>query len=77
MRSYVFSVKVEPDAEAWRAWVPELEASGAATWGKTRQEALANIEEVLHMVLADLLEAGRALPAGVTVTDEPVVAVTL
>jgi predicted RNase H-like HicB family nuclease len=77
MKSYVFTVKVEPDAEAWRAYVPELESKGAATWGKTRQEALANMREVLQMVLEDLLEEGEALPAGVTVTDEAVVAVTL
>jgi predicted RNase H-like HicB family nuclease len=77
MKSYVFTVKVEPDANAWRAYVPELEAKGAATWGKTRQEALSNMHEVLQMVLEDLLEEGEALPAGVTVTDEPVVAVTL
>lgn len=77
MKSYVFTVKVEPDADAWRAYVPELEAKGAATWGKTRQEALNNMQEVLQMVLEDLLEEGAALPAGVTVTDEPVVAVTL
>ncbi len=77
MRSYVFTVKVVADAEAWRAYVPELEAKGAATWGKTRQEALRNMHEVLEMVLADLLEAGAVLPAGVTVVDEPVVAVTL
>jgi predicted RNase H-like HicB family nuclease len=77
MKSYVFHVRIEPDAEAWRAWVPELEAKGAATWGKTREEALANIEEVLHLVIEDLLEQGGVLPAGVTVMDEPVVAVTL
>ncbi|MCK6553932.1 type II toxin-antitoxin system HicB family antitoxin [Candidatus Binatia bacterium] len=77
MKSYVFAVKVEPDADAWRAYVPALEAKGAATWGQTRQEAIQNMHEVLEMVLEDLLEAGEALPVGVTVTDEPVVAVTL
>jgi len=70
-------VKVVPDADAWRAYVPDLEAKGAATWGATRQEALQHMHEVLEMVLEDLLEAGEALPAGVTVVDEPVVAVTL
>jgi predicted RNase H-like HicB family nuclease len=77
MKSYVFTVKIEPDADAWRAYVPELEARGAATWGQTRQEALQHMHEVLEMVLEDLLEAGEALPVGVTVVDEPVVAVTL
>jgi predicted RNase H-like HicB family nuclease len=77
MKSYVFSVKVEPDADAWRAYVPELESKGAATWGETREEALKNMHQVLQMVLEDLLEEGAALPAGVTVVDEAVVAVTL
>lgn len=77
MKSYVFSVKLEPDADAWRAYVPALESKGAATWGETREEALKNMHEVLQMVLEDLLEEGVALPAGVTVMDEAVVAVTL
>jgi predicted RNase H-like HicB family nuclease len=77
MKSYVFHVRIEPDADKWRAYVPDLEAKGAATWGETREEALKNIEEVLHLVLEDLLEQGEALPAGVTVMDEAVVAVTL
>ena len=77
MKSYVFPVKLEPDEDAWRAYVPALESKGAATWGETREEALKNMREVLQMVLEDLLEEGAALPAGVTVVDEAVVAVTL
>lgn len=77
MKSYVFPVVVEPDADAWRAYVPALEARGAATWGKTKDEALRNIEEVAQMVLESLLEDGEALPADVKVLDEPVVAVTI
>jgi len=39
MKSYVFKVVVEPDADKWYACVPELESKGAATWG-TRAKRL-------------------------------------
>ena len=77
MKSYVFSVVIERDEDAWRAYVPELEAKGAATWGRTQDEALKNIQEVAQMVIEELLEDGEPLPPGVTVSDRPVVAVTV
>ena len=77
MKSYVFPVVVEPDGDVWRAYVPELEAKGAATWGHTREEALENIKEVAQMVIEELLEDGEPLPPSVTVSDGPVVAVTV
>lgn len=77
MRSYVFKVLVEPDADKWYARVPELEGAGAATWGHTREEAFRNIEEVARMVIEDILEAGEQLPEGVMVSEEPLVAVTV
>jgi predicted RNase H-like HicB family nuclease len=77
MKSYVFPVVVEPDEDVWRAYVPELESKGAATWGHTKEEALKNIQEVAQMVIEVLLEDGEPLPQGVTVSDRPVVAVTL
>jgi predicted RNase H-like HicB family nuclease len=77
VKSYVFPVVVKPDEDVWRAYVPDLEARGAATWGHTREEALRNIQEVTQMVIEELLEDGEALPACVTVSDQPVVAVTV
>lgn len=77
MKSYVFPVVVEPDEDVWRAYVPELEAKGAATWGNTRDEALKNIQEVAQMVIEELLEDREPLPPNVTVSDQPVVAVTV
>ncbi len=77
MKSYLFRVVVEKDEDVWRAYVPELESRGAATWGHTRDEALRNIEEVLQMVVEDLLQEGEALPQSVTVADEPMVAVNV
>jgi len=77
MKSYVFRVVLEPDEDAWRAYIPELEAKGAATWGNTREEALRNIREVAQMVIEALLEDQEPLPPAVTVVDQPVVAVTV
>jgi len=57
--------------------VPELESRGAATWGHTKEEALKNIQEVAQMVIEALLEDGESLPASVTASDRPVVAVTV
>ena len=72
MKSYVFPVVLEPDDGRWRAFVPELESKGAATWGHTREEALRNIQEVIQMVVESLLEDGEPLPTSATVSDEPV-----
>ncbi len=77
MKSYVFRVVVEPDEDKWHARVPELESKGAATWGKTREEALKNIQEVARMVIEDMLEDGEPIPEGVMVYDEPLVSVTV
>ena len=77
MKSYVFKVLVEPDADKWYARVPELESEGAATWGHTREEAFRNIQEVARIVIEDMLEDGEQLPEGVIVSEEPLVAVTV
>ena len=77
MNSYVFPVVIEHDEDVWRAYVPELESKGAATWGHTREEALKNIQEVAQMVIEELLEDGEPLPRSVTVSDRPVVAITV
>jgi predicted RNase H-like HicB family nuclease len=77
MKSYVFPVVIEPDEDVWRAYAPELESSGVATWGHTEEEALKNIQEVAQMVIEALLEDGESLPASVAVSDRPVVAVAV
>jgi predicted RNase H-like HicB family nuclease len=77
MKSYVFRVVLEPDEDAWRAYLPDLESRGGSTWGKTREEALRNINEVAQLVIESMLEDGEPLPAGVAEIDEPVVAVTV
>ncbi len=77
MKSYVFRVVLEPDQDVWRAFIPELEAKGAAIWGNTKEEALRNIREVAQMVIESLLEDGEPLPPRITEIDQPVVAVTV
>ena len=77
MKSYIFPVTLEPDEDVWRAYVPDLESKGAATWGHTKEEALHNIQEVAQMVIEVLLEDGEPLPPSVTVSDQPVVAVSV
>lgn len=77
MKSYVFRVVLEPDEDGWRAYIPELEVKGAATWGQDKEEALRNIREVAQMVIESLLEDGEPLPPRITEIDQPVVAVTV
>lgn len=77
MKSYVFRVVIEQDEDVWRAYVPELESRGAATWGHSKDEALRNIEEVLQMIVEDLLQEGESLPESVTISHEPMVAVNV
>lgn len=77
VKSYVFRVVLERDEDVWRAFIPELEAKGAATWGHTQEEALRNIHEVAQMVIEAMLQDGEPLPPRVTEVDQPVVAVTV
>ena len=75
MKTYTFRVVVEPDEDRWFACCPALEGLGAATWGYTREEALKNINEVLQMVVAELIEDGEPIPGDVQISEEPLVSV--
>lgn len=77
MKSYVFRVVLEADEQAWRAYIPDLEVKGGATWGKTREEAPTNIREIAQMVIESMLEDGDTLASGITEMNDPVVAVTV
>ena len=61
-KSFTFEVVVEPDEDRWHAYCPALEKYGAATWGKTKNEALKHIQEVVQMVVDELAEEGTAIP---------------
>ncbi len=87
MKTYTFKVVVEPDEDfdgnpaGWHAYSPALERLGGSTWGKTREEAFKNINEVIRMVVESMIEHGEHIPEepadGVQVTVEPRVAVTV
>lgn len=81
MKTYIFKAVVEPDEDRWSAYCPALLKQGAATWGRTEEAALKNLQEVVQMVLESLIEHGEPVPEGPTgevhVSEEPRVAVTI
>lgn len=77
MRSFIVPVVVEADDQKWRAYVPDLESRGAATWGDTQEEALRNIQEVVQMVIEELIADGETLPESVRESERPAIAVTV
>ena len=82
IKSYTFKFVIEPDRfpdgrRAWRAYIPELESVGGATWGYTRDEAIRNLQEVTQMVVGELRKTKRtALIKRGRVSSEPLVTVT-
>ena len=62
MQTHHFKVIIRPDEERWQADCPALQEHGAYTWGYTREEALGNIQEVIGMILAELVEDGLPIP---------------
>lgn len=65
MRSYVFQVVVEEDTfvggeRAYHAYCPALK--GCHTWGRSYDEALANIREAVELFVEDLRESGQPIP---------------
>ena len=70
MKTYNFKVVIEPDEDfdgnrsGWHVYVPALKGIGASTWGETREGALRNLSEVVHMIVEEFIEDGRSLPEG-------------
>jgi predicted RNase H-like HicB family nuclease len=90
MKTYAFRVVLEPDQDAegnpaWHTYSPALVDIGAATSGRTKEEVLARINEVVHMIVQAFIEEGRSLPEGPTddvevsevSMEEPRIAVTV
>ena len=75
MKTYIFPIAFEESDGAWHVYVPGLERQGAATWGRSRDEALRNIQEVVQMLVEEMLEDGDAIPSMITVSDQVSVAV--
>jgi len=81
VRSYVFHAVVEKDPfgpakPAWRAYIPQLEQEGAASWGLTPHEALHNLQVITRLVVEDMLTAKKHPPALQT-TRKLLIAVTV
>ena len=62
MKTYTFKVVVEPDEGGYHAYCPALRHLGAVTQWATEAEALANINEVVRMIVDELREDGQPLP---------------
>ena len=62
MKTYTFKVVVEPDEGGFHAYCPALRSQGAVTQGRTEEEALKNIHEVVQMIVDELQEDGLPLP---------------
>ena len=63
--TYVFKVVLEPDQyesgeEAWMAYCPVL--PGTTTFGKTKDDALRNVRDVVQMALETMIEDGDPIP---------------
>jgi predicted RNase H-like HicB family nuclease len=69
MKTYIFKAVVEPDEDAqgnaaWSAYCPALESIGAAASGRTPEEALSSVNEIVRMVVQEFIEEGKPLPEG-------------
>jgi predicted RNase H-like HicB family nuclease len=69
MKTYSFKVILELDEDAqgnaaWHAYCPALEGVGGATSGRTREEALNDINEVVRLIVQEFIEEGKPLPEG-------------
>lgn len=75
MTFFRFPVEVVSDEDAWLARVPELETIGAATWGRTCEEALRHMQEVMEMIVEEFLEPGKGIPQAEIQPDKQTVTV--
>jgi predicted RNase H-like HicB family nuclease len=58
------NLKIEVEREADGRWIADvLDLAGCMTYGKTREEALANVKVLALRVMADRLEHGEPVPA--------------
>ena len=68
--------RAEPDDDGrWSAAIPSLKA--CYTWGSTREEALAYVQDALRCCLEDVIAHEEPLPRDVQIIDAPVAIITL
>lgn len=60
MTIYQFTVVIEPDEEAFHAYVPAL--PGCHTFGSTIDEARANIAEAIELHIESMRQEGELIP---------------
>ncbi len=60
MKIHQFTVVIEPDEEAFHAYVPAL--PGCHTFGSTIDEARANIAEAIELHIESMLQDGEVVP---------------
>jgi len=60
METYQYTVVIEPDEEAYHAFVPAL--PGCHTFGATVEEARANIIEAMELHVEAMREDGEPIP---------------
>ena len=60
MKTYQFTVVIEPDEEAFHAFAPAL--PGCHTFGMTVDEARANIAEAMELHIESMQEDGEPIP---------------
>lgn len=60
MTTFQFTVVIEPDEEAFHAYVPAL--PGCHTFGATVDEARTNIAEAMALHIESMLEDGEDIP---------------
>ena len=76
MKSYIFKVELSQDEDGrWNAIVPALPA--CYTWGNTREEALAHIQDALKCWVEDMIAHDEPLLEDVEVIDSPIASVTV
>lgn len=68
MKAYTLRVSLEREADGrWAASVPTL--PGCATWGATRDEALANLHEEAQAFIEVMVSHNDPLPSAFTVVE--------
>ena len=60
MKVYQFTVIIEPDEDAYHAYVPAL--PGCHTFGNTIEKAQANIKEAIALHVESMRESNELLP---------------
>jgi len=76
MKSYIFPVELSEEADGrWNAVVSLLPS--CYTWGNTKEEALAYIQDAVRCCVEDMLAHGEPLPDGIQVIDEAVTSVVI